>query len=127
MDKMKTIHNYYSNIPCVDKNCKFWGGEYQEEKVYPRGYARNWLGLGIWNNEEITSIWHGEHCKKDFELGKLRQSIYERADKASNDIYKENKYKRITMLVSKAHEAFDKIADEWRNMRCPFYEKGNSE
>ena len=26
-------------------------------------------------------------------------------------------------LCKKSKEAFDKIADEWRNMKCPFYEK----
>ena len=118
---MKTIHNYYSNIPCIGRDCKYWGGEFQDEHYCPKGYDQ--LGLGHYNNEEFTSIWHGEHCNRNFELGQLRQSIYERADKASDDIYKENKYKKITVLITKAHEAFDKIADEWRNMRCPFYEK----
>jgi len=118
-DNIKTIHNYYSNVPCVGKDCKWWGGEYQEERVYPKGYNKD---SGIYSAEEFTSIWHGEHCKRNFDIGQLRQSIYERADKASDDIYKENKYKLITTLISKAHKAFEEIADEWRNMRCPFYE-----
>lgn len=117
---MKTIHNYYSNTPCIGKDCQYWGGEYQDEKVYPAGYNKD---SGLYSKEPFTSIWHGEYCNRNFELGQLRQSIYERADKASDDIYKENKYKKITVLIAKAHEAFDKIADEWRNMRCPFYEK----
>lgn len=118
---MKTIHNYYSNVPCQGRDCKFWGGEYQEEKHYPKGYDQ--LGLGIYIHEEITSIWHGEHCNKNSEIGQLRKSIYDRALGASDDIYKNNKYKNINTKTRKAKQVFDEIADEWRNMKCPFYDK----
>ena len=117
---MKTIHNYYSNIPCMGRDCKFWGGEYQEERIYPKGYNKD---SGIYSKEGFTSIWHGEHCNRSFDLGLIRQEIYERADKASDDIYKENKYKIITTMINKAHQAFNNIADEWRHMKCPFYTK----
>lgn len=118
---MKTIHNYYSNIPCIGKDCKYWGGEYEEGHYCPKGYDQ--LGLGHYNNEEFVSIWHGEHCNKNCEIGELRKSIYDRALEASDNIHKSNKYKNLNMEIHKAGEAFDKIADEWRNMRCPFYEK----
>jgi hypothetical protein len=118
---MKTIHNYYSNIPCLGKDCKFWGGEYQEERIYPKGYDQ--LGLGVYIKEAITSMWHGEHCNKNSEIVELRKSIYDRALEASDNVHKSGKYKNISMEIRKAGEAFDNIADEWRNMRCPFYEK----
>jgi hypothetical protein len=35
---MKTIHNYYSNIPCIGKDCKYWGGEYEKGHYCPKGY-----------------------------------------------------------------------------------------
>ena len=117
---MKTIHNYYSNIPCLGKDCKYWGGEYQEETVCPKGYNKD---TGIYSKEEFTSIWHGEHCNISPKLAELRKSIYDRALEASDNIHKIGKYKNIGMEIHKAGEAFDKIADEWRNMRCPFYEK----
>lgn len=117
---MKTIHNYFSNIPCLGKDCKYWGGEYQKEKIYPKGYNKD---SGIYTKEEFISVWHGEHCNKNTEISQLRKSIYDRALEASDDIHKSNKYKNISMEVRKSGEAFDKIADEWRNMKCPFYEK----
>jgi len=120
---MKTIHNYYSNTPCLGKDCKYWTGEYEDVRVYPKGYDQ--LGLGHYNNEEFTSIWHGEHCNKNTDIGELRKSIYDRALEASDNIHKNNKYKNIGMEIRKAGEAFDKVADEWRNMRCPFYEVEN--
>lgn len=115
---MKTIHNTYSNIPCQGRDCIFWDGEYEEIRHYPKGYNKD---SGLYSEEEFTSIWHGEHCKKNFQLGQLRQSIYERASEASDKIYNESKYKRIITMIAKAHSAFNEIADEWRNMRCPFY------
>lgn len=117
---MKIIHCYYSNIPCQGRDCKYWGGEYTEEKLYPVGYNKD---TGIYSKELITSIWHGEHCNRSNDLAQLRKSIYDRALKASDAIHKSNKYKLVSMAVRKAGEAFDKIADEWRNMKCPFYEK----
>ena len=118
---MKTNHNYYSNVPCLGRDCKHWGGEYQEETVIPRGYDT--LGLGIWNDEERLVVWHGEHCNKSCELAKIRKKIYDRALEASDNIHKSDKYKSIHTEIRKASEAFDKIADEWRNMKCPFYER----
>lgn len=119
---MKTIHNYYSRIPCQGRDCIFWDGEYQEEKYYPKGYNKD---SGIYSKEEFVSIWHGEHCKKSFEISQIRQEIYDRALKASDDVHRKG-YKSIHTEIKKAGEAFDKIADEWRNMKCPFYEKGVS-
>lgn len=117
---MKTIHNYYSNIPCQGRDCKYWGGEYQEERIYPKGYNKD---SGIYSKEEFTSIWHGEHCNISPKIAELRKSIYDRALEASDNIHESEKYKNISMEIRKAGEAFDKIADEWRNMICPFYEK----
>lgn len=115
---MKTIHSYYSNIPCQGKDCIFWGGEYQEEKHYSAGY--DLLGLHEWH-EEFTSIWHGEHCSKSSDLGQIRQEIYNRALAASDEVHRKG-YKVLSTEIKKAGEAFDKITDEWRKMKCPFYE-----
>ncbi len=117
---MKTIHNYYSNIPCIARDCTYWAGEFQEEHHYSAGYNKD---SGLYSKESFTSIWHGEHCNKNCEIGELRKSIYDRALEASDNIHKSDKYKNLGMEIRKAGEAFDKIADEWRNMRCPFYEK----
>jgi hypothetical protein len=115
---MKEIHCNYSNVPCQGQDCKFWQGKYEEKTHRPKGYGE----LGVWH-EEFISIWHGEHCEKSSDLGTIRQEIYDRALEASDNIHKSNKYKIITTMVKKSGEAFDKIADEWRNMKCPFYEK----
>jgi hypothetical protein len=118
--QMKTIHYYYSNIPCQGRDCKYWNGEYTEEKIYPVGYNKD---SGIYNKEMIISIWHGERCKKSSDLAELRKSIYDKALEASDNVHKNSKYKNINMVVRKAGEAFDKIADEWRSMKCLFYQK----
>jgi hypothetical protein len=119
----KIIHNYYSNIPCIGKDCKYWGGEYQEEMLYHQGYDK--LGLGVYNAEEFAVICHGEHCNRNEDIVQLRKSIYKRALEASDNIHKSRKYKNIRIECNKASEAFRNIENEWRNMRCPFYEKVN--
>jgi len=115
---MKEIHCNYSNIPCQGKDCVFFLEEYEERIEHKVGRY-----YGGYNKEPFVAIWHGQRCLRDNELGKIRQEIYDRADDASNNIHKSNKYKIISTLCKKSKEAFDKIADEWRNMKCPFYEK----
>jgi hypothetical protein len=115
---LKTIHSYYSNTPCQGRDCKFWGGEYIEEKIYPSGYNKD---SGLYSKEEFTSVWHGEHCDKSCEIAILRKSIYDKALEASDNVHKSGKYKNINMECHKSGEEFDKIADEWLSMKCPFY------
>ena len=117
------FHYYYSNIPCQGKDCVYWAGEYTEEKTYPKGYSKN---TGIYSKEMFTSIWHGEHCEKSQYLAQLRKSICDRAIVASDSVHMNGKYKNIKVAIRKASEELYKVYDEWRNMKCPFYNTGEN-
>lgn len=114
---MKTIHQYYSNIPCQGQDCIFWGGEYEEVNDYDAGYDF----LDKWH-ECFRSVWHGEHCNKSEELKLLRQKIYNNADNVATECYTSGKYKKPWIQAGKV---FDELKKEWTEMKCPFYEVEN--
>ena len=114
-EEIPVRHETYDNTPCVGRDCKFWGGEYEDVHHYPAGYGSDHK----WHKESIF-IWHGEHCNIVEKIAQIRKEIYDRADKASAEVYLSGKYKRPW---KKASEEFRKIADEWINLKCPFYEK----
>lgn len=116
---MKTIVNHYSNIPCIGRNCIHWGGEYREEIVRKAGYSEV---TGLYIKEPFLSVWIGEHCNRSAELAEIRKEIYDRAFEASDRVYLKG-YNSISTTVRKAGTEFDRIADEWRNLKCPFFEK----
>jgi len=110
---MKEIHQNYTNIPCQGRDCKYWGGEFEDIYFCPSKI------IDGKRTEDCNVIWHGEHCKKSEEVGKIRGEIYSRAQKAYDDCFDSCKYKKPWI---QGGSAFDKIADEWRNLKCPFYE-----
>lgn len=113
--EIKKIEQTYCNIPCVGRDCKHWLEEFTTTKYYPSGFRD-----GVWR-EELISIWHGERCSKNEELGKIRHEIYTRAQAACDSVYT-NTPGCTMRTIRKASDAFDNIANEWRNMKCPFYE-----
>ena len=114
-EEVKVIHQYYSNHPCLGRDCVFWDGEKEQVHEYESGYDM----FDKWHSA-FKSIWHGEKCQKDEEIGSIRAEIYDRADKAADKIYESKKYVKPWVQAKKA---FDEIADEWRNLKCPFYTK----
>jgi hypothetical protein len=111
---MKTIHENYSRIPCQGTDCIFYDGEYEDVQETKAGsdYYGRW-------HEEFTFVWHGFHCLKRNELSKIRQEIYDRADRAASECYSCNKYKKPWIQAGKA---FDEIKKEWTELKCPFYQ-----
>lgn len=92
-----------------------------------RRYERSKIlspGVDYWGrkHDEFESIFYGHKCSKNYEIGKIREEIYSRAQKASDNIYNTGGHK-INFLIKKAGQVFDEIADEYRNMKCPFYKK----
>jgi hypothetical protein len=114
---MRTIETTYSDPQCQGKDCIFYGGDTKEVKYYPPG-------VDYWGrkHDEFESIFYGHKCSKNYEIGKIREEIYSRAQKASDNIYNTGGHK-INFLIKKAGQVFDEIADEYRNMKCPFYKK----
>ena len=119
---MKTIKYNYFDPGCFGKDCVFYGEEFEDVHLVKEGYHRSELGTPFLCKEDTQVIWCGHHCLKNKELGEIRQAIYNRAQKASDEI-SYDKYKNLSMSIRKKGEAFDNIANEWRNFVCPFYEK----
>ena len=116
---IKILHEYYTRIPCITEDCIYFAGDYEERHEYLQGYSKI---TGQYASEPFIVIWHGQKCMRNPELASLRKEIYDRAIAASDDVHKEKKYKNISTEIHKAGEAFDKIADEWREMKCSFYQ-----
>jgi hypothetical protein len=116
---MKIIRNQYTTMGCQGKSCIHYGKDYEDIKIYEKGYGES----GIYH-DEFTSIWEGHECAKDKDRDKIRKEIYDRALTASDEIHKkETDISKISYTIKKASKAFDKIANEWRNIKCPFFEE----
>ena len=116
---MKTIINEYFEAGCLGKSCIYYGKDFENIKEYPAGYSSK---TGNYTKEPFTTVWKGHECSKDKERYKLRQEIYERAQKASDNVYnKETDITKIRFTVKIASKKFDEIADEWTKRDCPFF------
>jgi hypothetical protein len=122
-ENMLKIVNEYFEAGCLGKSCVYYGKDIEDIREYPAGYSKK---TGNYTKEPFISVWKGHECSRDKERYAIRQEIYERAQKASDNVYnKGTDIKKIRFTIKKASKAFDKIADEWRNFECPFYEVEN--
>lgn len=101
--------------PCLGKDCTYFLGYTTTEYIHiceARGpdYGR-----------ECRHIWHTHSCAKYQELGDIRQEIYDRAFAAKDAIYGGWDTPFSKARHDKASRAWDAIAEEWRQFRCPFY------
>jgi hypothetical protein len=112
----QTLHYYYSNHPCQGRDCKFHGGDFEEITEKPARLSALTFSL----LPEAIVVWHGEICNIQEKISKIRKEIYDRADIAKEQVYLSGKYKQPW---KKASKEFHRVADEWINLKCPFYEK----
>lgn len=101
--------------PCLGKDCIHFLGYTTEEYVHICDTRGPDYG------KECHHVWHDHTCTKNQALGDIRQEIYDRAFATSDSIYGGWDTPFSRSRLRKAHNAWEAIAEEWRQFRCPFY------
>ena len=107
---MKKIKGFDTvDIGCQGTNCIFYKGRKTREVKQLITVKKD----GRKVTEKVIRVDTDPICEKGKERGAIREEIYNRAFRAKDE--------KKTYRTMK--NAFDKIADEWRNNMCRFYQR----